>query len=381
MDFKSTVRLSVVALASMAMTIINAFAAEQTMSADPDYKKNAPCNYISSSYYTKGGVNLFIYGDLLYMTAREEGLEFAGIMDAPASIFVNNASVSPIEKTSFHSVDFDWHLAFRLGAGWHMHHDFWDISLEWLHYDHRDHRSLHPNPATKTLLIANLNNQTGSGAPSTHMGIAESAKETWKLDFNTLDLTLAKSFWATHRLSLTPHAGIRSSWIDQHIKQTYVNVSNPTRFVGPLVENKNRQDFWGIGLRAGIGTRWAITRRLSLFSDVSFSPLWACIELKNKEPVTAQFVTNPLFDVKDSYHALKFNTDIELGAQWDFYFSHDAYHLGLRAAWEYHLWINQNQINHFCDRTFANSMTPMPFYKDHGNLSLYGASFGIIFDF
>ena len=140
----------------------------------------------------------------------------------------------------------------------------------------------------------------------------------------------------------------------------------------------------GIGVRGGINSRWALTRRVSLFSDFSISPLWANIHIKNKEPIRGTSfpdLTNPFYEVKDEYSGLKLNIDMELGAQWDFYFCHGAYHLGVRAAWEYHLWLNYNQINRFNDTTTANTFHPQAFYKAHGNLSLYGTSVGLIFNF
>lgn len=214
------------------------------------------------------------------------------------------------------------------------------------------------------------------------MPFAEKAKELWNLDYNTLDLALAKSFWLTDRLSLTPHIGFRSAWIDQTIDQIYENVSNPHSFVSAKVKNKNRQNFWGIGLRAGLYSRWVLTNRFSLFGNFSFCPLYSDLEIKYKMHVkNPLLIADPLYDVKDDYWALKCNTDLQLGVQWDFYFSKDAFHLGLRAAWEYHLWLNQNQINRFDDRTVSNFYQPNAFYKAHGNLSLYGASLGIVFDF
>jgi hypothetical protein len=214
------------------------------------------------------------------------------------------------------------------------------------------------------------------------MNIAQSAKETWNLHYNTLDLMLAKAFWATQRLSLSPHMGLRSAWIDQKLKQTYQTVSNPAApLVATLVENRNTQNFWGIGIRAGIDTRWALTRKFSLLGNLNFTPLWSYFHIKNKEPVKGSIFNDPLYDVKDHYSAIKFNTDIELGAQWDLYFGHGAYHLGIRGAWEFHLWLNQNQINRFNDRTFSTTYQPNAFYKEHGTLSLFGGSLGLVFDF
>ena len=376
--------LSIATFASTMMTTLSAFSAMQGSTDQAGAQKVAPTYYPSSSFLTNEGLNLFVYGDVLYLTAKEEGLEFAAVMDAPSTIFLGtNGDISPVAKTSFRSVDFDWHVGFRLGAGWHMHHDFWDLSLEWMHYNHKDHKSLDPDPTTKTLFLTNILPDTTVTSPNQHFNFAETAKESWKLNFNTLDLNLSKSFWVSRRLGLTPHVGLRTAWIDQKINQRYTNISNNVNFVASGLQNKSKQDFWGIGFRGGIDTRWALTRRLSIFGNFSVSPLWSCIELKDNQTVQGAVLAtqSTMADVRDSYHGIKFNSDMQLGLQWDCYFSNDGYHLGFRTAWEYHYWFNQLEVNRYGDRTLSTVYQPNAFSKAHGDLSLYGVSFGIVFDF
>ena len=212
-----------------------------------DQNPIAEGRYVAASYFTQGGVNLYLYGDLLCLTAKEEGLEFAGVMKGPPSLFSNPSAVqiAPVNKTAFHSVDFDWNVGFRLGGGWHMRHDFWDLFIEWTHYNTEDHKSLHPDPDSKTLFIVNIDSRSGVSTPLSYMGLARSAEEKWKLDYDTLDLNMSKSFWVSDRLGLTPHVGLRLAWIDQRIRQIYKQVSNGINYVADYVENKNKQDFWG----------------------------------------------------------------------------------------------------------------------------------------
>lgn len=350
----------------------------------------------SSSYAAQSGNNVFVYGDLLYLIAQQEGLEFAAVMNAPVSFFnsKNLASISPIKPTKYYSVDFDWHTGLRLGAGWHMPHDRWDLSFEWLHFQQKDSRSLNPDPAKKTLFIVNTSPDNGRRGPNMRTSIAQNGKEKWHLDYDTLDLTLSKPFWSTSRLSLNLHVGLRTAWIDQHIKQSYHHITNPAiihtanAFVANELVNKNHQSFWGIGFRGGIDSRWALTRCFSLFGNVSFSPLWSMFKIRNVENISVNpaivlpfAFPDPLFEVDDSYHAIKLNADMQIGAQWDFYFSKERFHLGLRAAWEFHYWPNQNQINIYQDDVLNTTYQPYASYKPHGTLSLYGASFGAVFDF
>src|SRR5579862_8772532 len=128
MDLKFYLKLLIL-FASAMMINSRAFSSDDTDGKNPD-----PFSFQSSSYYTKGGLHFFMYGDVLYLKANEEGLEFAGIMDAPASFFTLNSSIEPAANTSFRSVNFDWNLGFRVGTGWHIHHDCWDLFAEWMHY-------------------------------------------------------------------------------------------------------------------------------------------------------------------------------------------------------------------------------------------------------
>ncbi len=52
-----------------------------------------------------------------------------------------------------------------------------------------------------------------------HLGsVADHALASWRLNFNTLDLSLGRNYFVGRFLSLHPYLGIRAVWIDQNYK-------------------------------------------------------------------------------------------------------------------------------------------------------------------
>ena len=71
----------------------------------------------------RDGVDLFLFGELLYWNAHENGLPVA---------IVNHASSANLSKSEVRSIHSHWDVGFRVGVGYNLPHDGWDLSLSWL---------------------------------------------------------------------------------------------------------------------------------------------------------------------------------------------------------------------------------------------------------
>src|SRR6267154_1365439 len=74
----------------------------------------------------RNGVDLFAYGDLLYWKANENGIPLA---------VVNKQSGDNLAHSKVENLRGKWDFAFRVGLGYDIPHDGWDLSLSWLRYN------------------------------------------------------------------------------------------------------------------------------------------------------------------------------------------------------------------------------------------------------
>jgi len=147
--------------------------------------------------------------------------------------------------------------------------------------------------------------------------------------------------------------------IDQEYRARYTDVQE-TRTHLDL-----DQDFWGVGLRAGLNGAWQFIRTLSFFGDLSLSTLWGQYDLHRQQrqtEITLNIEANP--------HSLQPVIGLIAGIRWEDWLNHDHIHFLLEAGWEQQVWINHNQmIKNFAD---PNNL---------GNLVLQGLIVKVRLDF
>ncbi|MES2123023.1 MAG: Lpg1974 family pore-forming outer membrane protein, partial [Chlamydiota bacterium] len=68
--------------------------------------------------------------------------------------------------------------------------------------------------------------------------------------------------------------------------------------------------------------------------------------------------------------------DLALGLQWDYLFSQDRYHFGVKLGWEFNIFFDQNQLFNFMSSTNPGAIN---FQND--DLSFQGLTLGLRFDF
>jgi hypothetical protein len=192
-------------------------------------------------------------------------------------------------------------------------------------------------------------------------------------------MEFGRTFGLGRHLIFRPHLGLRGAIIDQDFDIIYKNlleIRGRTPFPKAKIDLDN--DFWGIGLRGGIKSRWMFSRDWGVFGNFAGSLLWGKLENKTKQN---QIGGDGIWiNEKHDRHTVKGNIDIALGIAWDYYFStkchQDRYHLGLTLAWEQLIWFHQNEIDYFPGHLITTHS-----FKQHGNLGLSGVTLGARFDF
>ena len=324
----------------------------------------------------KDGWNIFLMADLLYWKVEENGLEYA-------------LKAKPDDLNSFLPVhgdikapDFDWHLGFKLGVGWNIPYDCWDLSLVWTRINADAHGR---TEAGGGIIYGIFGDSPSSAVP------CAKASADWSMHFNLLDLELGREFYVGKHLTLRPHMGLRTAWIHQNYDVKYQDVIG----LGPLVTSVlfNKIDFHnhfdGIGVRGGCDSQWELGAGFSVFGNVALSLLYGDIDVKRDRKQILNIDTGGVQigpvdvkgPIKSNVHVGRAALDFVLGLKWDYMLCHERFHIGLEAGWEQHMFFGQNQLtNGVASELFVISASEK-YFTSNDDLTLQGLTVAGRFDF
>lgn len=261
---------------------------------------------------------------------------------------------------------------FRVGLGWNTKHDGWDFLLAWTRFYTHEHNSV--TTAGTTYVFPTIADPNISTDP------VETASAHYRLHLNQLELLLGREFYVSRALSLKPKVGIITDWIDQKFDVAYTNSNGVgPQPAGSCDDSKNKNDFWGTGLKAGLGTQWELGWGFSIFGDGAFSILYGKFDVSKQDNLHGLIegaIASSSTHLKDHFSIATYIADLSIGLRWDYMFSDDRIHLGLQAGWEDHMYFGQNQF----------LVTPNSLYiglneNRNENLTLQGFALGARLDF
>ncbi|MBI2810793.1 MAG: hypothetical protein HYX67_08205 [Candidatus Melainabacteria bacterium] len=297
-------------------------------------------SFVSAQELTRSG--FFTNATLLYWQAEEAGLGYA-----------IETSSSKIKVPQF-----DWDFGFKVGIGYRIPHDSWDLSLQATSFQTHTDCDHHGNflPSWQV--------------PGPTHAFAEDVKMHWRLHMGLLDLNLQKELLISERLILTPQIGIRAGMIRQKFNLEYRGGTFSSK--GDLLRMKNK--YWGFGPRIGAGSEWEMARGFSLFAEGAFSLLYGEFYLHQDE--YEQGSKEEILGVHNIFHNPAPILDASAGLRWQYYFSSALKRLRFDLKWDQLLLFSQNQLMRFTDEN-----EPGLFVSNQGDLGISGIEFNIQFDF
>ncbi len=308
------------------------------------------------------GSDLFITGDVLLWQAHEDGLP----------LFIENKSNGAainLAQSQVKNFDWSWDWGFRVGAGYNMMHDGWDIYLNWLRVYGRAHEHQHvglDNALRPTLVAPAAIGNVANSNPY------YSAHALWKLELNQIDLELGREFFISKWMTVRPHFGLRTDWIRQKINVGY---HRPADQINPEYHVKEHNRFWGLGLATGLDTQWGFGEGFSLYGNASCAILYGFQQLTRDDEILTSIEVEYI-DLKQSDRISRFIGDLQCGLRWDKMWDQDRFHVGLQVGWEHHVYFNQNQFPYFVDDiSMGNTIA------NQGDLTFQGWTFSARFDF
>ena len=324
-----------------------------------------------------GTRHFYATGEFLYWRAYEDGMDFA----QKAHIEIPAGQGLELANSKVHNLHFHYGPGVRAGIGYYMPHSDWDLFAQWTY--------LHPIARKKINGFNNYN--LSSGAIGDYFFPTRSVESLtplhgadghWGVVYHTATLELGRVFSFNRWLSLRPHFGLMSAWINQKIKVEYDHFTT-----GPVVEPerilvKQRNNFWGIGFRAGLDTRWPLSQGFSIYGNFAAALLWGHFHLSDHQagdPSTvfgsnqARFISS----IFSSIERLRPNLQAALGLRWDKYIKKNRYHWGVNVGYEFNEWFDQNELYRIVSSNFSLQNLTHP----GGDFGFQGWNFGLRFDF
>ncbi len=293
--------------------------------------------------------HVYITGEWLFWRTREGGFEYA----VERSAAVPGAFTDAVPK----KLNFDWQSGFRVGLGAHLPYDGWDLYVNYT--DFRPDDSSHASGSVFPLLVYQGQFPIGN---------VTQADGHWKIEFQTLDVEIGRTYYIGKSLILRPNIGIRGAWIDQHSHFDYQGGDIPAG-LEYTVHDKN--DFKGAGIRAGINSNWYFGAGLSFNGDLFTSLVVGHFDLSQSQ----RQLGIEVIDLDSDCNQLSPNAQMFLGLSWDYNFYHNRCHFGLTLGFESQFWWRQNQMEHFTDSS-------LPIYvRPDEDLAFYGINLKARIDF
>ncbi len=281
------------------------------------------------------GSNFFVELSAIYWHPKVGGTEFAYTDQSPNATF-------PI-KGDVKDMDFSWEWGLKAGVGYNFAYDGWELFLNytWLNGHGSEHTSAGQTDSVIPLRAAGTITE-----PDGYFAFCKTAKSQFDFSYNSLDLELARHFFISENLSLRPFAGLKAAWIDlEQISRYYGGEPNGMALgIGAnTVHVKDDSNFWGVGPRIGLGSKWHLGKGFSLFGDFSGALVYGCFDVDHKERYSLRTETNYI-DIGDKTHAFSPNVQMQLGIGYDTYVNCDRNHLTIRLSFDSQYWWGVNKM-------------------------------------
>lgn len=290
--------------------------------------------------------NIYLSGDAIYWKAFEGGSDYASETHSTAAPFSGQSK----------RADFNWRWGFKAALGYRTPHDDWDLAAHYTwFFDKANDTASAPAGGGITPLFTYF-----------YTAAASSAKVNWWLHFDDADLSIQKSYFLSRSFSLSPFAALRSTWINQKLVAHYFAPAT----VNPNVDQTGKNDFWGIGPKVGVSSRWFAGPHWNFFGSCAGSLLYGEFDVRSKTFINGNRVTNLNADL----HRIVPTVQASLGFGWEMNFL-KHYHIAANVAYEAQYWWRQNELY-----SYSNIATPI-LRRFGEDLGLHGLTINALFDF
>lgn len=311
--------------------------------------------------------NWYFNADLLVWRATEAGLGY-GVQTETA--FCNGCSVDNLVVNSYQrvkSVKPKWDCGFRIGVGYDLPCDCWDVGVYWTRFK-TNHSSRHNSVLSHSNQSDDIN-FTPFGFALTNEPDVTFAK--WNLRLDIIDVELGREFALSKCLTIRPFAGFRYARVQQKLAVAAAanrdalpgdNTGCSDSFIDSgfssvdfFGENSKRSHFWGAGVRSGLDSEWDLGCGVSIYGTAAISILYGNYSLRTTAFEDFENIDG-FTDVdvharhRDQFNSCQGIADGAVGLRWKKFFDCDCGSVTLDFGWEQHLFLNHNKMENFSRR-------------------------------
>ncbi len=312
----------------------------------------------------RDGADLFFTADWLIWQGQENGNGYAIKTKKVQS------ETTALYNSSVKNLHFDWDSGFRVGLGYNLPHDGWDLVAGWTWFQN----------------TAKGHTSSGSGAvfSANPYDLAEQSVDYFSssyahlnLKLNMIDLDLGREFFVSKWMTIRPFMGLRTTWVNQRFNANY-NDPIPASSVASF-SSKATNKYWGIGIHSGMNTQWGLGAGFSLYGNAAFSILNGFFKVKDYEATQYTNGThNDNIGNIDSFRVGRVISELAMGLRWDTMFADDRCHFGIQGGWEQLMFFGQNQFKHFYGSFISNAGA---YFANQGDLTFQGWTLAARLDF
>ena len=334
------------------------------------------CAYLPASNYLKNSA-MYVSFDFLFWEGTERGLEFAS----------KNAKSFFDQDVQIYEPAFGFHPAFRLGVGYHLPHDNWDVDLIYtFYYCHNTNYAHHnfggnPNGGIRSIWTSSTAFQR-----TNFRVLWQNSEAKWKLHANLFDLYLKHRLCLSSAVTIEPAFGIKFALLQQGYKVVYENGNTASnlqgtaliQFLSSSISMKNRS--LNVGPTASIMTRWNLSQCFDLLGSLSSSLLSSRFSVGRNEWDVSLNPTIKFDSVRESttYWIFRPQAAALFGLSWNNCIcqSNSVIYYGFSASYETQVYWKQNMLYRFIDQTNPAMIAPT-----QGDLFFHGLTLDAFIDF
>lgn len=352
----------------LAFALQSAYAQEETIPKRFDERLSHLEKVTQEQYNQSASLSsgIFFRGDVLYWTARENGMAYA--LDAPHA-GPHGGSFFEVKE-----LQFDWHFGFRGEVGYNFKRDGWDLGLMWTHLFTRANDRGKPRDGHGIVPIwANPNFQS-------FLVRSKEAEAKWHLHYDQVDLPLGRAFSVSKYFILRPFMGPSGLSIRQSYSLEY---ERPSAFFGiiPPGRDKVRSEnhCLGIGINTGCDLKFGFRSGWSIYGRAGAGLYYGHFHLKLKDKFKDELGKHAKVHAKHNLHLATPSLATALGFRYDHSYSEGSKYVVLSLLWDNLIFFSQNQFFRFIslsdDEVDSNVVT------NQGDLGMQGGTFSLTFGF
>lgn len=324
------------------------------------------------------GTNWYLTADLLYWHPKMGGTEFAiaytptGYVSLPP--LIPEVSTLDFPQGKMKENGFSWDLGLKVGLGYKTPHDDWDVFARYTWFQSHSSNSMHKDYPSAIIPMkisfSTAISLNSSFSPLSLQFYANHAKSTVDIDYNNVDLELARSYFISKNISVRPHLDIKTTFLDISQKVSYIQDRDPSftslllEFSIPEAKVHLHSQMAGVGPRMGLDAKYFIGNGFNLFCEASGSILYSRFKTSQRDQIPTstlgglipdatiavleQFLdialSAPSRSLKHKFHRFIPYAQMYLGLEWNKNFRQNKNHLGFKFGYEVQYYWRANQL-------------------------------------